>query len=97
MNTGDNDICADPQLVGPFSGDDAYGMMLTTSSPAIDKGENSICPAGDYRGAARPVDGDSDGDAVYDLGAYEWLGRASRIFLPLALGERGASHSRHPS
>lgn len=96
VNSGDNDICADPQLEGPFSGD-AYGMMLTSSSPAIDNGENGICPAGDYRGAARPVDGDRDGVAVCDMGAYEWLGREARIFLPLALAETGASQVRTPS
>ena len=70
---GTHDLRADPQLEGPLSGV-AYGMQLVEGSPAIDTGDNTACPATDYRGATRPVDGDDDGAAVCDMGAYEWGG-----------------------
>ena len=70
---GPNDLRADPQLEGPLSGNE-YGMQPAEGSPAIDSGDNTICPATDYRGVTRPVDGDDDGAAVCDMGAYEWGG-----------------------
>jgi len=55
---------------------------LLAGSPAIDHGDNSGCPATDQREYARPVDGDLDGTATCDVGAYEkWL----EIFLPLVM------------
>ena len=40
-------------------------------SPAIDAGDNAQCPATDQRGEARPQDGNADGNARCDSGAYE--------------------------
>jgi hypothetical protein len=80
--SGAHDLCQDPQLSGPLSGL-AYGLRLTAGSPAIDAGDNTLCPAVDYLGIARPVDGDGDGDAVCDMGAYEWLPSAAWSYLPL--------------
>ena len=45
---------------------------LLSDSPAIDAGNNTDCPATDQRGVARPVDGDVDGTATCDIGAYEY-------------------------
>ena len=39
-------------------------------SPAIDAGDNSVCPTTDQRGFPRPVDGGS-GSAICDIGAVE--------------------------
>jgi len=50
-----------------------YGRVLTlkSGSPAIDAGDNATCVSDDWRYADRPVDGDGDGAADCDLGAYE--------------------------
>ncbi len=64
----------DPQL-GPLA--DNGGPTLThlpaASSPAIDTGNPSACPATDQRGQARPTDGNGDGSSVCDVGAVEFL------------------------
>lgn len=44
------------------------------NSPAVDEGDLEACkPHTDARGAARTVDGDKNGSAVCDLGAYEFV------------------------
>jgi hypothetical protein len=68
--SGSHDLCQDPRLVGPLSGTD-YGMSLLPDSPAVDTGQNDICPPEDYLGNSRPADGNGDGSALCDRGAYE--------------------------
>lgn len=79
---GGHNLYADPRLLGPLGGL-AYGMALTGSSPAIDAGNDAVCPVLDYLGAVRPVDGDGDGVAHCDMGAYEWREPAARLYLPV--------------
>lgn len=44
---------------------------LLTGSPAIDTGSNGGCPTRDQRGVTRPRDGNGDGSAICDRGAFE--------------------------
>lgn len=68
--SGAHDLCQDPLLAGPLSGTD-YGMLPGSGSPAIDAGDNSVCPLVDITGTTRPTDGNGDSNAVCNIGAYE--------------------------
>lgn len=63
---------ADP-LLAPLAdhGGDTPTHALLPGSPAIDSGSNGHCPAVDQREVARPYDGDGNGTAVCDRGAFE--------------------------
>jgi CSLREA domain-containing protein len=60
-------------LLGPLAdnGGKTPTHALLPYSPAIDAGSNADCPATDQRSVARPRDGNGDGVAVCDVGAYE--------------------------
>ncbi|MFN7952517.1 MAG: choice-of-anchor Q domain-containing protein [bacterium] len=66
------DLVADP-LLGPLIdyGGGSLARPMLPGSPAIDSGDPNNCPASDQHGAPRPVDGDGDGTAACDRGAFE--------------------------
>lgn len=59
---------SDPKFVNPAAGD----YHLTAASPLIDAGNNDDAPTTDMDGLIRPQDGNGDGTAVADIGAYEY-------------------------
>ena len=73
-------IDADPAFVDPDGPDDITGtpddnVSLTPSSPCIDKADNNMVPAdltADPAGNVRIIDGDCDGTATVDMGAFEF-------------------------
>lgn len=69
LDTQNGNISADPRFVGRRS-----NFMLRADSPAIDAGTNSapLLPREDLSRQPRIVDGNDDGIAVIDMGAYEF-------------------------
>ena len=69
--SGENDLENTDPLLTPL---DYYGGLTPThgldpASPALDR--SLYCPRVDQRGVARPQDGDSDGEPLCDIGAFE--------------------------
>ena len=63
---------------GNFSGDPLFldapagDFHLSSHSPAVDAASAQDAPADDFDGVTRPIDGDSDGASIADLGAFEY-------------------------
>jgi CSLREA domain-containing protein len=62
------------------NGGNSLTHALLAGSAAIDAGDDASCPGNDQRQALRPFDGDGDGTATCDIGAYE----AGGMFPPTA-------------
>jgi hypothetical protein len=69
-------------------------MALAAGSPAIDGADAAFCPATDVRGVARPVDGEGNGVAACDVGAYEWGELTAWAYLPMVVADLWDSAER---
>lgn len=78
VSPGIGDISLDPGFADKASGD----FHLAAISPCIDSGSNASVPAWvttDIENNARIADGDGDGTAVVDIGAFEFPGSHVQI------------------
>lgn len=65
---GPGNISSNPQFLDSLGRD----YHLQPRSPAIDGGTNTGAPATDIEDKARPIDGNNDGVAIVDMGAFEF-------------------------
>jgi len=64
-----HNIDCNPQFTDPDAGD----YHLQPTSCCIDAGTNNDAPSKDKDGSSRPGDGNGDGVAICDMGAYEYF------------------------
>jgi CSLREA domain-containing protein len=71
--SADSDLRNTPAGLGMLADNGGHSLThaLLAGSAAIDSGDNGACPERDQRNALRPFDGDGDGTASCDIGAYE--------------------------
>lgn len=67
---GSGNSTNDPQ----FADSARDNFFLSPSSGCIDAGTTNNAPIVDLDGTARPLDGNADGAAAFDMGAYEFAG-----------------------
>ncbi len=84
---GEGEIYGDAPVVGKARLVDitAADFHLQSTSPAIDHGSPVGASLDDFDGAYRPQEGDHDGIAAFDIGAYEF--GAWRVYLPIMVRE----------
>ena len=72
----------DPAIIIPLAnnGGPTWTHALPANSPAVDWVDSGLCPKTDQRGFRRPLDGNGDGIAFCDIGAFE---RGLPVYLPL--------------
>jgi hypothetical protein len=96
--SGTGNIDVDPLFVDPNGADGIIGteddnLRLSAGSPCIDAGDNSVVDANstDLDGNSRILDGDGDGEAIVDMGAYEFVGliEADVHIVPRVISRRG--------
>jgi len=78
---GSDYVEGDPLFVNTVGAD----YHLRENSSAIDSGSAAGAPSDDFDGRSRPLDGNGDGNAAYDIGAYESPFYSQHVYLPLVL------------
>ncbi|MGH9458687.1 MAG: Ig-like domain-containing protein, partial [Thermoanaerobaculia bacterium] len=73
--SGSGNLTLTDPLLGPLqnNGGQTDTHALLSGSPAIDAGDDAAADGVDQRGFSRPVDGDQDGTATTDIGAFEYV------------------------
>lgn len=69
LSPGDGDISVDPMFFNPSTGN----YELSHGSPCLESASGIDAPDEDFFGVARPKDGDNDGLAFDDIGAFEYI------------------------
>jgi TolB protein len=89
-------INTDP-LLGPLqdNGGETWTHALLYGSPAIDAADQAHCPPSDQRGVYRPQDGDGDGNAICDIGSFEYLNAVTLTDVSIAGQTAGDAQVNH--